>query len=150
MKAYLGISHLNYPNDQEGFHRALSKRIWWPIAGFFIPFISLFITRGMDLNWPKGMPPPNWFGWMIAISGFGYPALASWSKSSISKLRNRLKAPEDANLSDLIPKLYASKSNSIWKLYYKTLYLYGVFIFLTGMAVGCGLSIIVFFAIGRS
>jgi hypothetical protein len=148
VNSYFGVSHLNYRDDIEGFLRALGRVQLWPVIGFLIPIGSLMFTRGFDISWPKGVAPPTWYGWMLAVCGFGFPFFHFWATHLLEKLGREINAEKEPELSVLLPKIYRSNTQRLWDLYYKTLYIGGIFIFLMAMTVSWGISGLIYFVIG--
>ena len=149
MKSYFGISHLDYPNDPDGYINALGKREIWPLIGLFIPISTMLLTRDFDITWIKGDSPPLWYGAILAVSGFGFTFFYPWAMNLMERLRKKLNANADAGLSELIYEIYEKNTDELWDTYYLTKYVGGVTIFLKTTTMGWGISSIIYFAIGR-
>lgn len=148
MKSYLGVSHLDYPNDPDGFSRALLKGDLLPLIGFFIPIGSMLLTRGFDITWVKGVSPPLWYGAILVVSGFGFTFFYPWSMNLMTRLRKKLKVGDDTALSEMMQYTYIENKSEVWSLYYKTCYVGSITVFLKVMTMGWGVSSIIYFTIG--
>lgn len=150
MKSYLGVSHIDYPNNPDGYLNALGYRELWSLIGFFIPIGSMLFTRGFDITWAKENTPPLWYGGILAVSGFGFPIFFFLAEHLMSKLRKILGAHEDEGLSEMIYGIYKRNTTELWSLYYKTCFVGDITIFLKATTMGWGISSIIYFAIGRT